>query len=86
MASNNRTMISVPLELKERLERIAKEMLISYENGNGYQDVQLAEQGTRGTWVPLSSVISRALDELEGHRERSKTHRVRVVTQPIKVD
>lgn len=81
MASQNRVMVSVPKELKERLDRIAKEMTESYEKGRGYQNVPITEQGTRGTWIPLASVIAKALDELEGHRERSNKKRVK--TQPI---
>jgi hypothetical protein len=80
MSSTNRVMVSIPKELKARLDRLAMEMMQSYERGNGYQDVAIAEQGTRGTWIPLSSVIAKALDELEGHRTRS--NRKRVKTQP----
>ena len=80
MSSTNRVMVSIPKELKERLDRISKEMMRGYERGNGYQDIALAEQGSRGTWVPLSSVISRALDELESHRERSNKKRDKAST------
>ena len=81
MPSSNRVMVSIPKELKVRLDRIAKQMTISRENGNGYQDVTLTDQGIRGTWVPLASVISRALDELEDHRKRSnkKRHNTTIV-------
>ena len=67
----NRAMVSVPIAVKERLDRLAGEMLDSYERGNGYSNMELTEQGSRGMWIPLHAVISRALDELEGHRERS---------------
>ena len=65
-------MIRVPVELKERMDRIAAEMLETYESGRGCQDVELTEQGSRGTWVPTSEVIRKALDELEDHKARSR--------------
>lgn len=75
MASTNRVMVSVPKALKDRLDRIAKAMTASRECGRGYQNVAITDQGTRGTWVPLSSVIERALDELENHVARSNKKR-----------
>jgi len=71
----NRVMVSIPVALKARLDRLAVELLDSYERGNGFSDMQLTEQGSRGTWIPLHAVISRGLDELEGHRSRSNRHR-----------
>ena len=65
-------MVRIPKELKARLDRIAGEMLDTYESGRGCQDVELTEQGNRGTWIPLHAVISRALDEMEDHKERSR--------------
>ena len=75
--TSNRVMVSVPLALKQRLDRLAAEMLDSYERGNGYSNMELTEQGSRGTWIPLHAVISRALDELEGHRTRSNKRKTR---------
>ena len=46
-------------------------VLASYERGNGYSDMPLADQGKRGCWIPLHAVISRCMDELEDHRRRS---------------
>jgi len=71
-SNKNRVMVSIPRQLKERLDRLAGEINESYELGRGYQDLVIADQGSRGTWIPLHAVISRALDELEGHRERSR--------------
>lgn len=81
MPSNNRVMVSIPKQLKERLDRISREMLESYESGRSSTDITLAEQGTRGTWVPLATVISKALDELESHKERSKKSRSKQTIQ-----
>lgn len=86
MPSKNSTMIRVPWELKERLERLAGEILAAYEKGQGYQGIELTEQGTRGTWVPLSSVIDLALDELEDHRERSRKSRGKETKQTATVN
>ncbi len=70
-------MIRVPKELHTRLTRLAREVLTAKELGQGYDDVPLAEQGEKGTWVPHWAIISRALDELEDHRKRSNAPRVR---------
>jgi len=78
--NTNRVMVSVPVAVKQRLDRLAAEMLDSRERGNGYSDMELTEQGSRGMWIPLHAVITRALDELESHRKRSnkpKTSRTR---------
>lgn len=69
--TKNHKMIRVPAEVAERLERLAKELLVSYEEGRT-QNIELTEQGSRGTWVPLHAVITKALDELEDHKARSK--------------
>ncbi len=69
----NRVMVSVPVAVKRRLDRLAAELLDSYARGNGYENMELTEQGSRGMWIPLHAVISCALDELEGHRHRSNT-------------
>jgi len=75
--NGNRVMVSIPVALKARLDRLAAEMLDSYERGNGYSNMPLTEQGARGTWIPLHAVITRALDELESHRSRSNGHKTR---------
>lgn len=80
----NRTLISVPLELKERLERIAASMLTAYENGQTDRP-QLTEQGSKGSWVPLSEVIRIACDELESHQERSRHKPARQTKQLVTV-
>lgn len=80
MPSMNRVMVSIPRSLKARLDRLSIEMLAGYEQGKGYSDIQLSEQGTKGTWVPLHAVISKALDELESHRERSNRSKSRTST------
>lgn len=77
MSNKNRVMVSVPKALKERLDRLAGELMASYEKGIGNQDLELTDQGSRGTWVPLHVLISKALDELEDHKKRSKASRSR---------
>jgi hypothetical protein len=64
-------MIRVPEHLHRRLARIAAEILAAKEEARGFNDVPLVEQGERGVWVSHAAVISRALDEFEGHRLRS---------------
>ena len=75
MPSKNRVMVSIPKDLKARLDRLSTELLDTYESGRGCQDIELAEQGSRGIWVPIHEVIRKALDELESHRERSRKPR-----------
>ena len=70
-------MVSIPVALKQRLDRLAAEILDSYERGNGFSNIELTEQGARGTWVPYHAVITRALDELERHRSRSNCHKTK---------
>lgn len=70
-------MIRVPDHLHARLTRLADEILVAKERGQGYNDVPLAEQGERGVWVPLHGIITRALDEFESHRIRSKALHIR---------
>lgn len=69
--ANNHKMVRLPLEVANRLERLAAEMLASYEEGKTTK-IGLTEQGAKGVWVPLHAVITKALDELEGHKARSK--------------
>ena len=72
----NHKMIRVPVAVAERLERLAAELLESYEQGRT-DKVEICEQGTKGTWVPLHAVITKALDELEDHKARSRKSRKR---------
>lgn len=67
-------MVRVPRPLHDRLTRRAEAILRAKEQGLGYDDVPLAEQGPR-IYVPLHAVISRGLDEDEGHRRRSNRRR-----------
>ena len=68
---SNHVMIRVPIAVKERLDRIAAEMMESYERGNGYSDVEITEQGSRGMWVPIHSAITRVLNDWEDARRRA---------------
>jgi hypothetical protein len=65
-------MVRLPLELKLRLDALTADINAKREAGMGYQDLEITEQGIRGSWVPMHEVIRKALDELEGHRERSR--------------
>jgi len=67
----NYRMVRLPKQLAERVDRIAAEMLESYESGRGCQDVPLSERGGE-CFFSLATVIERALDELEDHKARSK--------------
>jgi hypothetical protein len=73
--SKRSKMVRVPIALHDRLTRRAEYILRMKEQGRGYDDVPLAEQGQR-VIVPLHAVIARGLDEDEGHRRRSN-HRPR---------
>lgn len=64
-------MIRVPAAVADRLQRLADELLVSYEEGRT-KNVEICEQGSKGVWVPLHAVITKALDELEDHKSRSK--------------
>jgi len=61
--------IQVPVELKDRLDRIAKEMMESYESGR-MKELNFVERNGQAM-VPIYEVISRALDEYENHKARS---------------
>ena len=73
MAGKNRVMVSVPRGLKTRLDKLSEEMSLAYERGQS--EIRITEQGTRGEWVSLATVIERCIDEYEGHRERSRNGR-----------
>jgi hypothetical protein len=70
-------MVRVPISLYVRLAQLAKEIGAAKEAARGYDDVPFAEQGARGTWVPLHALISRALDEFENKRTRSRGKRTK---------
>lgn len=72
-------MVRLPKALAERVDRIADEMLETYETGRGCQNVPLTERGQQ-VYFSMATVIERALDEMEDHRARSKRPR-RIVTQ-----
>lgn len=77
----NSVMVRIPKELKARLDRVAGEMLETYESGRGCQDIEIAEQGVRGSWVPLHAVINKALDELEKARSRKSSRKNRELVE-----
>lgn len=74
MASNskNSVMVRIPKELKGRLDEMVAELNESYESGRVKRDVELTDQGSKGTWIPIHEMIRIALDEYEGHKARSK--------------
>ncbi len=82
MAKKPSTSIRVPVALRDRLVRLADDILAAKESAHGYDDVPLTEQGQRGIWVPLAAVIARALDEFESHRKRARLPRARQDPQP----
>lgn len=74
MASNkkNSVMVRIPKELKARLDEMTQQLNDSYEAGRTKNDVNLTEQGAKGTWVPIHELIRLALDEYEDKKARSK--------------
>lgn len=76
MPSNkkNSVMVRIPVELKARLDAMAADLNASYEAGRITRDVELTEQGKKGTWVPLHEVIRIALDEVDDHKARAKRY------------
>lgn len=74
--------IRVPEELAERLDRLADKMEQAYANG-----ILSIEFDERTGKIPKHAIISKALDELEGHLRRSKKRRrtTRVAATRVKV-
>ena len=72
MPSNNSVMVRMPIELHDRLVRLAADYQAAYEK-TGNVKIYLNESRTPTPHVPLYAVIEKALDELESHRSRSAT-------------
>lgn len=70
-AKRRSTHIRLPVELAERLERMAREMLQAHAEGRIALPSAMCER------VPLWLVIERALDEQEARRARSNRSRPR---------
>lgn len=71
MPSKNRTHVSIRKETADRI----KELQAIYFNAaiTGRTDrVEITEQGTRGDWISVDTIIGLALDELISKRERSR--------------
>lgn len=63
--------VRVPLDLAERLERLARSLEDAHSTGRAPLPPHLVEG------VPLHHVIARAVDDLEGHRERARAPRAK---------
>jgi len=66
-----RKMVGLPLRVYEQLVTVQQEMNVAREEGRGYQDISLADQGTRGTWIPHWAVIERLIQDFQNKRKRS---------------
>ena len=78
-AAANHKMIRVPNDVYDRLLRLAADIDRQRErSGRAYFNVPQTEQGDRRAWTPIHAVISRALDEFEGHRRRGNRKRARL--------
>ena len=75
-ATDNHKMVRLPTAVYDRLLRLAADIDRQRErSGRAYANVPQTEQGDRGAWTPIHAVISRALDEFEGHRRRGNRKR-----------
>ncbi len=62
-----------PDTVYDRLLRLAADIDRQRErSGRAYANVPQTEQGDQGAWTPIHAVISRALDEFEGHPRSSR--------------
>ena len=78
-ATENHKMVRLPTAVYDRLLRLAADIDRQRErSGRAYANVPQTEQGDRGAWTPIHAVISRALDEFEGHRRRGNRKRARL--------
>jgi len=68
--NEKRAQIAIPRRLKDRIDILRDQFQESYEAGR----IELPA-GVDPERLPISYVIEKALDELEGHRERSKKSR-----------
>ncbi len=76
-ATENHKMVRLPTAVYDRLLRLAADIDRQRErSGRAYANVPQTEQGDRGAWTPIHAVISRALDEFEGHRRRGNRKRL----------
>ena len=66
-----RKMVGVPLTVYEQLVKLQHQMTAAREEGRGYHDIGIADQGTRGTWIPFGAVIERLVKDFQDHRKRS---------------
>ncbi len=64
-------MVGLPLGVYEQLEQLLQEMTIAREEGRGYQDIRLTDQGT----IPFGAVIERLIKDFQDHRKRSGLRR-----------
>lgn len=62
--------VRLPRDLKDRIDALRDEMQESYEAGRMTVDANVDPEH-----LPIWFVIEKALDELEGHRERSRKSR-----------
>lgn len=68
------THIRIPVELAERINRLAEQTLAAHAEGRITLPTEMAER------VPAWFVVENALDEQEARRERSRRPRARVAT------
>lgn len=64
-------MVRLPVAVHEQLVKLQREMTAAREAGRGYEDMEIAEQGTRGSWIPLAAVIERLINDFNDKRKRS---------------
>ncbi len=64
-------MIRLPLRVYEQLVQLQQEMTAAREEGRGYDDLEIADQGTRGAWIPLGVVVERLIKGFQDKRKRS---------------
>jgi hypothetical protein len=68
----NHKLIRIPTALYDRLMKLQEEIDQARDrNGRAYSDIEYAEQGSRGTWIPLHEIITLGLDSWQNHRDRS---------------
>ena len=64
--------VKLPVEVYQRLKRLAGEYQDAYEL-HGKARIMLFEgRGAKEPTVPIHAVITKALDQMEAHRKRSR--------------
>lgn len=72
--------VRISQETLDRINTLCQQYTASVQAGRCKWP--MIDQGAKGSWVTVDTLISKALDELEGHRERSKKKKKKPEMEP----